>query len=84
MLVDEVIVERSQNLTVKYLRGMKGGILGKGNKVNGRKALLSGEKEGRKLERESRLQVEDQREMSSARGATLAKRGALNDKISNW
>lgn len=83
MLVDEVIVERSQNLTVKDLRGMKGGILGKGNKVNGRKALLSGEK-GRKLERESRLQVEDQREMSSARGATLAKRGALNDKISNW
>ena len=39
MLVDEVIVERSQNLTVKDLRGMKGGILGKGNKVKGRKAL---------------------------------------------
>lgn len=38
MLVDEVTVEMSENLIAEDLGGMKGGILGKGDKVRGRKA----------------------------------------------
>lgn len=33
----EVIVERSENLTAKDFKEMKGHILGKGNRVKGRK-----------------------------------------------
>lgn len=50
MLADEVTVEMNENLTVKDLGGTKGGILAKGNKVQGRKSMgLSGEEKGEKF-----------------------------------
>lgn len=52
MLIDEVTVEMSENLTGEDLGGMKGGILGKGNKVRGRKAPG---REGRKFSLARRL-----------------------------